>query len=156
MASIPTVTLLNTFDEWRTRTNQIITKVEQIEANTLLFVSNNSTLDIRTGANVIFIGVANTFNISNNLTVNSAIRVGQAGSILLSNGNIALANSLNATNLTSNNIVSNNMSITGNIAVSNSITVSKNITSSNITVSQQMYVAGNIILNSTSGVLNLL
>jgi cytoskeletal protein CcmA (bactofilin family) len=130
MALLANVTLLNTFDDWRTRTNQIIYKLDQIETNTLNVISNTATINIRTSANIIFID-------SNALSTSG-------GTI---SGNMNVSNNLNVTS---------NLRVAGNVWVSNNFTVSKNITSANVTVSQQLYVAGNIILNSVSGVINLL
>lgn len=44
------VALTDTFDQWRTRTNQIIVNIDQIENANIRFVSNTST--INTSGNV--------------------------------------------------------------------------------------------------------
>lgn len=39
------VTLLNTFDEWRVRTNEIIYKLDAVETGNVRFVSNTATIN---------------------------------------------------------------------------------------------------------------
>ena len=47
--SLANIALTNTFDEWRIRTNQLVTEVNDINANTLAtFISNNAGLRITT------------------------------------------------------------------------------------------------------------
>jgi predicted acyltransferase (DUF342 family) len=40
------VALSDTFDTWRTRTNQIIVNIDQVENSNIRFVSNTSTINV--------------------------------------------------------------------------------------------------------------
>jgi hypothetical protein len=46
MPALANVVLTNTFDEWRTRTNQIIVKLDQIESANVRLQSNSSVIQI--------------------------------------------------------------------------------------------------------------
>lgn len=46
MPALANIALTNTFDEWRTRTNQIIVKLDQIETANIKHVSNSSVIQI--------------------------------------------------------------------------------------------------------------
>jgi len=83
------VTLLNTFDEWRVRTNEIIYKLDAVEtANAnVYFVSNTSTINV-TG----IVSIGNTVYIDSNAfpttggTITGDVVIG--GTTIYANGTI--------------------------------------------------------------------
>lgn len=95
--SLANVALTNTFDEWRIRTNQLVTEVNDINSNVALrFISNNSVLDItsqpgRKGN--VYIGLAFSTNTSDTATNNIA-----AASSVNTVSNLAVAAAINSNN----------------------------------------------------------
>lgn len=95
--SLANVALTNTFDEWRIRTNQLVTEVNDINSNVALrFISNNSVLNITTAPlrkGNVYIGLAFSTNTSDTATNNIA-----AASSVNSVSNLAVAAALNSNN----------------------------------------------------------
>jgi len=80
--ALANVALTDTFDQWRTRTNQIIVNLDQIENSNIRFVSNTST--INTSGNVALGGTlylnSNALpttggTIGGDLTINGYVRI---------------------------------------------------------------------------------
>ena len=145
MVALANVTLLDTFDTWRTRTNQIIIKLDQLETNAVNIVSNTSTITISgrgTIGNTVYVSsnaLPNTGGtISGNLTIQGTAFV----------ANISAANLTVTANVTVSNIYSPKI-FTSNLQVSN--VTAGNISVSNVTASN--IVASNVII---TGVLDLL
>lgn len=99
--ALANVTLTNTFDEWRVRTNQIIYKQDELEgnvANALVGVASNT---------------ANALNYANS-------------SFLRLTGNTVTGNVIfqgNYTNISSNLTVTGNTTLAGRINVTNTISI---------------------------------
>ena len=95
--SLANVALTNTFDEWRIRTNQLVTEVNDINSNVALrFISNNSVLNITTAPlrkGNVYIGLAFSTDTSDTATNNIA-----AASSVNSVSNLAVAAALNSNN----------------------------------------------------------
>lgn len=99
MTAIANVALTNTFDEWRTRTNQVITYVNDLDGDTKLIniVSNTDSLMV-------------TANVGRNQTL--YVRANLSSNVRESSNNFATANSVNivykyATGVEANTIVAN-------------------------------------------------
>lgn len=105
MVALANVVLSDTFDTWRTRTNQIIVKLDQLETNAVNIVSNTSVITV-VGRGT----VGNTVYLSSN----------------------ALPNTGGA--ITGSLTISSNLSITNNTTTGN-LTVTSNTTLVNLTVS---------------------
>jgi len=99
--------LTNTFDEWRIRTNQLVTEVNDINANTLAtFVSNNAGLVITTSpirkGNIYFqLNVATGTSDTSSINLASALSVNLVSNNATFGNTVAIAayNKANAANL---------------------------------------------------------
>lgn len=85
MATLANVTLTNTFDEWRTRTNQIIYKLDEFEIGNTIYLASNSANALlvsgtaNLGANVFFIiRTSNNINDTANANIASMFAANQA------------------------------------------------------------------------------
>lgn len=85
MAALANVVLTNTFDEWRTRTNQIIYKLDQLEVGNTIYLQSNSSNALlvqgtaNLGSNVFFvIRTSNNINDTTNSNVASIFAANQA------------------------------------------------------------------------------
>jgi len=85
MAALANVTLTNTFDEWRTRTNQIIYKLDEFEIGNTIYLASNSANALtlsgtaNLGANVFFtIRTSNNINDTANANIASNFAANQA------------------------------------------------------------------------------
>lgn len=122
MPALANVLLTNTFDEWRTRTNQIIVKLDQLETANIRVVSNSSVIQI-TNPDV---------TLSNTVWLTSNALATTGGAIT---GNLSV----------SGNITTGNLIVTTNSSVPN-IYVSGNVFTSNIVVSNDVTITGDLIL----------
>jgi len=138
MAKIGNVALTDTFNTWRTRSNQAFDRLSQ-------FAINNSSLYANTlTANTSFTskGLA-TFNgratVGTNLTVSGNTTLGAAGKTLTTTGTISHTGALSTTNLTvagnttlgdvaKTTGITGLLSITGRQTIDNNLTVSGNTT----------------------------
>ena len=95
--SLANVALTNTFDEWRIRTNQLVTEVNDINSNVALrFISNNSVLNITTAPlrkGNVYIDLAFSTGTSDTATNNIA-----AASSVNTVSNLAVAAAINSNN----------------------------------------------------------
>lgn len=95
--TLANVALTNTFDEWRIRTNQLVTEVNDINSNVALrFISNNSVLNITSTPSRkgnVYVGLAFSTDTSDTATNNIA-----SASSVNSVSNLAVAASLNSNN----------------------------------------------------------
>jgi hypothetical protein len=95
--ALANLALTNTFDEWRIRTNQLVTEVNDINANTLAtFISNNAGLRITTSpirkGNIYF-----QLNVSTVTSDTASFNLASALSVNLVSNNATFANTV-ATN----------------------------------------------------------
>jgi predicted acyltransferase (DUF342 family) len=105
--ALANVTLTNTFDEWRVRTNQIIYKQDELEgnvANSLIAMTSN---------------VANALNYANTAFLSKA----QGGTV---SGNVLFSGVF--ANVTSNVNVSGNTRLTGNTVIAGNTIIANNLT----------------------------
>lgn len=80
--ALANVALTDTFDQWRTRTNQIVINLDQIENSNIRFVSNTSTFNVTGNAKLgqtVYFG-SNALpttggSISGDLTVTGYVRI---------------------------------------------------------------------------------
>ena len=131
MALINNINTQNTFDQWVTTTQSLVSTVNSftdgpaINANTSLDINGtNSNLNVRaSGAiNTLY---ANTANIAN---------VGFIGSNVSIPGNVARLRVTSDLNVGGNSSISGNVGISGNVSVAYSMNVASNITVNNITI----------------------
>ena len=131
MALINNINTQNTFDQWVTTTQSLVSTVNSLTdgpaiiANTSLDVTGTgSKLNVRnSGAiNTLY---ANTANIAN---------IGFTGSSMTIPGNVASVNVTTNLAVGGNTSISANVNIGGNVLVSQSMNVASNITVNNITV----------------------
>jgi len=131
MALINNINTQNTFDQWVTTTQQLVSTVNNftdgpaIIANTSLDISGTgSKLNVR-NSGAINTFYANTANIAN-------ISFSQNGMTIP--GNVATLNVTSNIAIGANASISNNVNIGGSVIVSQSMNVVSNITVNNITV----------------------
>lgn len=161
MALLANVALTNTFDTWRTRTNQLVTRINQfaideskLYANTITanvrFVSAGSTRLGTTGSNRTIINgllsangnlnVAGNTTISGILNVNGGINLGDATTDLLT--------------ITGRASVGTNLTVSGNTTIGASGKVA-NVTGwfgvlGRQSISTNLFVGGNVEIRSAS------
>jgi len=158
MALINNINTQNTFDQWVTTTQQLVSTVNNftdgpaIIANTSLDISGTgSKLNVR-NSGAINTFYANTANIAN-------ISFSQNGMTIP--GNVATLNVTSNIAIGANASISNNVNIGGSVIVSQSMNVVSNITVNNITVFGRVNATlgittsgnttfGNVIVTGTS------
>jgi len=173
MAALANVALTNTFDTWRNRTNQVVTRLNQfaideskLYANTLTanvrFVSIGSTRLGTTGSNRTIINgllsangnlnVAGNTTISGILNVNGGINLGDATTDLLTiTGRASVGTNLSVGGNTSTNKLVVTSSVTGSAA---NATFNKATITSSFTVSGNTTLGGAGKTQSATGVWN--
>jgi hypothetical protein len=170
MAVIPSVALTNTFDTWRTRSNEAFARLNQfaideskLYANTITanvrFVSSQSTRLGTTGSHRTIINgltsangnlnVAGNTTISGILNVNGGINLGDATTDLLTiTGRASVGTNLTVSGNTSLGAASKTLTIGGAGATANA-TGWFGVTG-RATVSTNLFVGGNTTLNGTT------
>jgi hypothetical protein len=155
MAIISQLNTANTFSQWLTGTQELITRTNSLVegGSSSIFYSNTN------------LSVANDVTIGGNLTVSGNIILDTIGfDDIISNGSISVANTLSVTgNTTLSNVnVSRVLSVTGNTTLSNVnvsrvLSVTGNTTLSNVNVSRVLSVTGNTTLSNVavSGTANI-
>lgn len=91
--ALANVTLLDSFDTWRTRTNQIIVKIDQIEGNVANSI-NVSRANVQSMINVAYANVANSIarsesNVANAIAVTTTGLFPKAGNDTIT-GNVTI------------------------------------------------------------------
>jgi len=148
MPIISQLNTANTFSQWLTGTQELITRTNSLVegGSSSIFYSNTN------------LSVANNVTIGGNLTVSGNIILDTIGfDDIISNGSISVANTLSVTgNTTLSNVnVSRVLSVTGNTTLSNVnvsrvLSVTGNTTLSNVAVSGSANIS---TLTSTTGLL---
>lgn len=155
---IANVALTNTFDEWRIRTNQLVTEVNDINSNTALrFVSNNSVLNI-TSAPLRKGNVYIDLTFSTNTSDTASNNIASARSVNTVS-NIATSAAINSSNAFDKANAANILAFGGNTiavaAFSKANAALANTSSYTLTIND-LVITGNVTLSGTDAILNLL
>ena len=170
MAKIANTELTNTFNTWRTQTNQIADRVSQFAINNASLYANTLTANVAfsaKGTSVLQGGVTanRSLVVNNNITVSGNTGLGAAGKTITTTGLIAhtgratistnltvSGNNTLGTNPTSVNrlsgftTINNKLTLTGNVAVTNSASVTA--LSGTLSVSKTLTASGNTVISS--------
>ena len=170
MAKIANTELTNTFNTWRTQTNQIADRVSQFANNNASLYANTLTANVAfraKGTSVLQGGVTanRSLVVNNNITVSGNTTLGASGKTITTTGLIAhtgratistnltvSGNNTLGTNPTSVNrlsgftTINNKLTVTGNVAVTNSASVTA--LSGTLSVSKTLTASGNTVISS--------
>lgn len=147
--TIANVALTNTFDTWRIRTNQVVSRLNQFAVNNSRLYANTLTANVR----FVSIGSTRLGTTSSNRTI--------VNGLLTANGNLSIVANTTANRITISNILTVGGNTTTNrLTVSNILTSSGNTTlgdaaADRLTLNGNTVTLGSAVLNIDTGLLFL-